>query len=72
MCSCSLVCGRRSLLEILPDGRLNITNAVNGIASAPDGNSWKLRGWADFVVADGVPVGDPAEFQGLTVRRIGR
>lgn len=59
-------------VEILADGRLTITNAVNGIASAPDGNSWKLRGWADFVVADGMPVGDPADFQGLTVRRIGR
>lgn len=59
-------------VEILPDGRLNITNAVNGIASSPDGRSWKLRGWADFVLADGVPVGDPADFQGLTVHLIGR
>ena len=47
------------------------SNSVNGIATG-DGVSWKVRTWADFVLGDdGVPVGDPADFQGLSIHQIG-
>jgi len=53
-----------------PDGVDEIVNGVNGFATAPDGTTWKVRTWADFVVDNGVLIGDPAEFQGLSIHQI--
>ena len=54
-----------------PDGVDDIFNGVNGFATSPDGTTWKVRTWADFVVDNGVLIGDPAEFQGISIRQIG-
>ncbi len=55
-----------------PDGVVAITNSVSGLASSPDGTTWTVRTWADFDLVDGMPVGDPAEFQGLAIRQVQR
>lgn len=55
-----------------PDGFQEHSNGVNGMATSPDGTQWKVRTWADFAIDDGVLIGDPAEFQGLDIRRVGR
>ena len=54
-----------------PDGVDEIVNGVNGFATGADGTTWKVRTWADFVVDNGVLIGDPAEFQGLSIQQIG-
>lgn len=56
----------------ITDGTEEISNGVNGKATAADGTRWKVRTWADFSVVDGVLQGDPAEFQGVKIRQIGR
>lgn len=54
-------------------GGFHIANSVNGIVSAQDGTHWKVRGYADFDLAEtGMPIGSPADFQGLRVRQIKR
>jgi hypothetical protein len=55
-----------------PDGVDEIFNGVNGFASSPDGTTWKVRTWADFVVDNDMLIGDPAEFQGISIRQLGR
>ena len=55
-----------------PDGVDEIVNGVSGFATGPDGTMWKVRTWADFVVDNGVLIGDPAEFQGLSIHEIRR
>ena len=54
------------------DGVDEIFNGVNGLAASADGTTWKVRSWADFVVDNGELVGNPAEFQGLSIRKVGR
>lgn len=54
-----------------PDGVEEIFNGVNGLATSADGARWKVRSWADFTVDNGVLIGDPAEFQGLSIRQVG-
>ena len=66
--------GTASLKEritIAPDGIETHFNGVNGFATDTEGPMWKVRTWADFVVDNGVLLGDPAEFQGLAIHRIG-
>lgn len=54
-------------------GGVQIFNGVNGKATATDGTTWKVRTWADFQLgADGMPIGDPADFQGLSIHQIRR
>lgn len=58
-------------ISVLPDGVLEVSNSVNGKATSDDGTQWKVRTWADLTVIDGVPQGDPAEFQGVKIQQIG-
>lgn len=62
----------RMRLEFAPDGNVHVVNSTVGAASAADGTTWRVRGWADLMIVDGKPVGDPSEFQGLRVTRTGR
>lgn len=63
--------GYKERVSISPDGVEGTYNGVNGIAVGTNGTRWKVRTWADLVVDDGVPLGDPAEFQGLSIQQIG-
>lgn len=51
------------------DGVERHVNSVVGRAWSPT-DRYVLKAWADLMVVDGVPQGDPAEFQGLTVKEI--
>jgi hypothetical protein len=62
----------RERIVTTPDGVEDHFNAVNGRATGSDGTIWKVRTWADFIVDNGELIGDPAEFQGLTIREIRR
>ncbi len=62
----------RERITVHPDGFEEHVNGVNGEATSPDGTSWKVRTWADFAIDDGMLIGDPADFQGLTIHRMGR
>lgn len=55
-------------IEVAPDGTEHVVNSAEGSATSSDGTVWQVRGHADLQIVDGVPVGDPAEFQGLSVR----
>jgi len=57
--------------SVMSDGVLEVRNSVNGKATAGDGTHWKVRTWADVTIIDGVPQGDPAEFQGVKIQQIG-
>ena len=59
-------------ITVHPDGYEEHANGVNGMATSPDGTTWKVRTWADFAIDDGVLVGDPADIQGLAITRTGR
>lgn len=58
-------------ISILADGIIDVFNGINGTATAADGTEWKVRTWADLTLVNGVPQGDPAEFQGLKIQQIG-
>ena len=45
---------------------------MNGKATGTDGTEYKVRGTADLVVKDGIPVGDPREFVGFKLTEIRR
>lgn len=62
----------RMRIEIAPDGTAHVVNSTVGNASSADGTTWRVRGWADLMIVDGMPVGDPADFQGLRVVQTGR
>lgn len=57
--------------EERPDGTLHTVNSTVGSASTADGTTFRLRAWADLVFIDGVPQGDPADFQGLRIAQTG-
>lgn len=61
----------RMRIEIAPDGTVHIVNSTVGAATSADGTTWRVRSWADLMVIDGVPVGHPADFQGLRITRTG-
>lgn len=61
----------KARISILPNGVQEVSNGVNGKATSDDGTRWKVRTWADFTVIDGLPQGDPAEFQGVKIQQIG-
>lgn len=59
-------------ISIAADGAEHDSNGVNGTATSTDGTHWKVRTWADFDLGEGgVPIGDPADFQGLDIHPIG-
>jgi hypothetical protein len=57
---------------IVPDVDLEIFNSVNGKATGIDGTEYKVRGTADLIVKDGVPLGDPRDFIDLKLTEIRR
>lgn len=61
----------RMRIGIAPDGTVHVVNSTVGAASSADGTTWRARGWADLLIVDDVPVGDPADFQGLRVVQTG-
>ncbi|MDX1622202.1 MAG: hypothetical protein R3320_14490 [Nitriliruptorales bacterium] len=61
----------RMRIEIAADGTVHVVNSTVGAATSADGTTWTVRGWADLMVVDGIPIGDPAEFQGLRITRTG-
>ena len=55
-----------------PDGTEEHRNRVRGQVFSSDRTRSRVCGWADLVIVDGIPVGDPADFQGLRVRPLPR
>lgn len=54
-------------------GGFHLSNSINGMATAGDGTQWKVIGRAAFETAeDGSPIGDPDDFQSLSVRQVRR
>lgn len=58
--------------SILSEDVIEIFNSVNGKATGTDGTEYKVRGTADLVVENGVPLGDPREFVGFKLTEIRR
>lgn len=61
----------RMRVTIEPAGTLEIVNTTVGSATAGDGTTYRVRAWADLMIVDGVPQGDPADFQGLRIAQAG-
>lgn len=59
-------------MTVVSDDRLEIFNSVNGKATGTDGTEYKVRGTADLIVENGVPLGDPREFVGFKLTEIRR
>lgn len=59
-------------ISLVSDSVQEIFNSVNGKATGTDGTEYKVRGTADLVVEDGVPVGDPRDFVGFKLTQIRR
>ncbi len=59
-------------ITVVSDDLLEIFNSVNGKATGTDGTEYKVRGTADLIVENGVPLGDPREFVGFKLTEIGR
>ena len=58
-------------ITVVSDDLLEIFNSVNGKATGTDGTEYKVRGTADLIVENGVPLGDPREFVGFKLTEIG-
>jgi len=59
-------------ISVAPNGYEDHFNGVNGFATDEDGTVWKVRTWADFGIdTEGNLVGDPHEFQGLSIHPAG-
>lgn len=53
-------------------GGFSVANAINGRVVAGDGSEWKVLGSTSFDMDEsGAPIGDPAEFQSVSIQRIG-
>ena len=59
-------------ITVVSDDLLEIFNSVNGKAIGTDGTEYKVRGTADLIVENGVPLGDPREFVGFKLTEIRR
>jgi hypothetical protein len=55
----------RMRLTVNADGTLHMVNSAIGAVTDTDGATWRVRGHADLMIVDGVPVGHPSDFQGL-------
>lgn len=60
----------RSRVKIMPDGTVDVFNASRGFVYDAEGAKYKIRGAADFLVENGAPVGDPAEFVSFKLRKL--
>ena len=59
-------------ISLISEDLVEVFNSVNGKATGTDGTEYKVRGTADLVVKDGIPVGDPREFVGFKLTEIRR
>lgn len=59
-------------ITVVSDDLLEVSNSVNGKATGTDGTEYKVRGTADLIVENGVPLGDPREFVGFKLTEIRR
>jgi hypothetical protein len=59
-------------ITVVSEDLLEIFNSVNGKATGTDGTQYKVRGTADLIVENGVPLGDPREFVGFKLTEIRR
>ncbi len=57
-------------LSVVSEDYVDVFNSVNGKATGTDGTEYKVRAWADLIVENGVPVGDPADFVGFKMHEI--
>lgn len=58
-------------VSVLSETTVDVFNSINGTATGADGQQYKVRAWADLMVENGVPVGDPSEFLGFQLTEIG-
>lgn len=56
---------------VSPD-HIEIFNKVRGFVSEPDGTTYRVKGSADFVLENGIPTTDPADFVSFSMREVGR
>lgn len=61
----------RMRFTINADGTLHMVNSAIGSVVDETGATWRVRGHADLMIVDGVPVGSPMDFQGLQYTRTG-
>lgn len=59
-------------ISVISDDLVDVFNSVNGKATGSDGTEYKVRAWADLIVENGVPVGNPADFVGFEMTEIRR
>ena len=59
-------------IALISDDLVEVFNSVNGKATGTDGTEYKVRGTADLIVENGVPLGDPREFVGFKLTEIRR
>jgi hypothetical protein len=59
-------------VSVLSDSLVDVFNSVNGKATGIDGTEYKVRGSADLIVENGIPVGNPADFVSFELTEIGR
>ena len=59
-------------ITVISDDHLEIFNSVSGKATGTDGTEYKVRGTADLVVENGMPLGDPRDFVGFKLTEIRR
>ena len=59
-------------VSVLSENVVDVSNSVNGKATGIDGREYKVRGSADLIVENGVPVGNPEDFVDLKVTEIRR
>jgi hypothetical protein len=59
-------------ITVVSENITEIFNSVNGKATGTDGTEYKVRGTADLIVEDGVPLGNPKDFIDLKVKKIRR
>ena len=59
-------------VSVLSESLVDVSNSVNGKATGIDGTEYEVRGWADLIVENGVPVGDPEDFVGFELKEIRR
>lgn len=59
-------------VSIVSESYVEVFNSVNGRATGTDGTEYRVRAWADLVVENGAPVGNPEDFVGFVLKEIGR
>jgi hypothetical protein len=59
-------------IRVTVDGNVvDVFNSITGIATSPE-SAYHVRAWADVIVVDGVPQGNPADFVGTEIVEIRR